>query len=673
MKCGRCLGMRSSIPFVVLFVFGLHPVLLASASDSVSKQLPSAVGRQVDQFALQDFRGKEHRWEDYAGSRLIVAAFLGTECPLVKLYGPRLEALSAEYASHDVVVIGFNSNQQDSLTEIGAFVRRHGISFPILKDPAGRVAEQFGASRTPEVFILDQTRTIRYQGRIDDQYGVGYSRNQPERQDLRESLEDLLAGRPVRTPHTEAVGCLIGRARAPNEESTVTYANQISRLLQLHCVECHRPGEIAPFELTSYEEVVGWADMIEEVVRQQRMPPWHADPEHGNFANARLIPEADKELIYEWVRQGAPLGDPHELPSPREFVTGWRLPRDPDLVVAMRDEPFSVPAEGVVEYQYFAVDPGFEEDKWVAAADVVPGERSVVHHVIVFISPPEGRHQRGLGLLAAYVPGQSALELPGGQARLVPAGSKLIFQMHYTPIGSEQLDMTKIGLVFADPESVSEEVVSLISLNEEFEIPPHAENYRVDSSRGDWPENARLLSMAPHMHLRGKSFRFDGVWPDGRREILCDVANYDFNWQNSYQLATPFAIPVDFTMQCIAHYDNSAKNLANPDPSASVRWGDQTWNEMMIAFFDVAVPKGSWEKRRSRPSKKLTEQDEEQARQVARDLIARFDANGDGQLERSEAPNSFAAFAFWQYDADGNKVITEQEAYEEALRTARRG
>ncbi len=628
----------------------------------------SVLGRQMENFTLKDYRGRSHQLVDYAEHRVLVVAFLGTGCPLAKLYGPRLQSLAEEYADRNVALIGINANRQDSLTEIAAYARRHGARFPLLKDAGNHVTDLFGATRTPEVFVLDAERAIRYHGRIDDQYGVGYGRDKPERQDLRAAIDDLLAGRPVEVPETIAVGCLIGRARKPTGESTVTYSNQIARLLDKHCVECHREGEIAPFELTSYAEVAGWADMIEEVVRQQRMPPWHANPEHGQFANARGMSEAEKALLYEWVRQGAPEGDPAQLPPKRKFITGWRLPREPDVVIDMRGEPFTVPAEGAIEYQYFAVDPKFKEDKWVTAADVVPGSRSAVHHVIVFISPPENMRRRGMGLLAAYVPGQSAFEYAPGQARLIPAGSKLIFQMHYTPIGSQVEDMSQLGLVFADPESVQEEVVSLIAINEKFEIPPHAENYRVEASRSRWPADARLLSIAPHMHLRGKAFRVTGHWPDGTEEILLDVPNYDFNWQNGYALASPIKLARDLVLQCTAHYDNSPRNLANPDPSSAVRWGDQTWDEMMIAFFDVAVPRGSWDKQRETKPRDPTDAQRKDARKYARNFFKRFDVNTDGLIKRKEAPRSLAVFAFWQFDTDDDGAISEEEIYQEALR-----
>ncbi|MBI2480060.1 MAG: redoxin domain-containing protein, partial [Planctomycetia bacterium] len=497
------------------------------------------IGQRVDDIHLNDFRGKEYSLNDFASSKIVVVAFLGTECPLAKLYGPRLVALATEFADRGVAFIGINSNTHDSNSEIAAYAQRHAIEFPLLKDLGNRVADAMGAERTPEVFVLDQDRVVRYWGRIDDQYGIGYIRDEPTRQDLRAAIEDLLAGKSVGQPMTEAVGCHIGRVKSPDETAAVTYSNQVARILQRECVACHRPGEIAPFSLTSYDEVAGWADTIAEVIEDQRMPPWHANPQHGRFKNERLMTEEDKQAIYDWVASGAPQGDPRQLPEPIEYVTGWRLSREPDAIIAMRERPFVVPAGGTVEYQYFIVDPGFTDDKWIRGAEVLPGNRSVVHHAIVFFRAPDETSHEGLGWLTAYVPGQSSFELPAHQARFVPAGSKLVFQMHYTPTGSPEEDITRVGLLYSDAAEVTEELVTLVAINHDFEIPPHARNFSIHAIRSDFPPGATLQAIAPHMHVRGRSFRVDAV--DGqaaeRSRVLLDVPHYDFNWQHAYALA----------------------------------------------------------------------------------------------------------------------------------------
>lgn len=653
------------------FFAGLLCAMVTPRLEAVSPP-SSQIGRAAVDFTLPNLYGKEISLADYADKKVLVVTFLGVECPLAKLYGKRLQQLSETYAERGVAFVAIDSNQQDSLTELAAFGKRLGITFQLLKDNRAEVATLFGATRTPEVFVLDAERQIQYHGRIDDQYGIGYVRDAPEQTFACDAIDAILDGKPVAIPATDAVGCVIGRPREANEASPVTYSKQVARILQKNCLECHRDGEIAPFAMSDYDEVAGWAETIAEVIQDQRMPPWHADPQHGHYQGERLMSEADKQLVYEWVKQGAPQGDPADLPKPPEYLAGWRLPREPDLVVAMRSKPFEVPAEGVIEYQYFAADPHLKEDTWIQAADIVPGARGAVHHVIVFISPPAEQARRGLGWLGAYVPGQGSMELPPGQARLVPAGSKFIFQMHYTPTGSVEKDLTKMGLVFADPETVREEVISLYAANGRFEIPPHDSNYRVDAKLNYFPPGSRLLGMGPHMHSRGKSFRFTGVWPDGSKKILLDVPQYDFNWQHNYRLIEPITPEPGFAIECSAHFDNSKSNLVNPDPSASVRWGDQTFEEMMIAFFEVAVPRGT--RFDEGDAEHLAPERVQKAQAVADQLFTRFDRDKDGVLDRGELPRSFALFAFSRYDRDGDKTITNEEVFEAALeRLSNRG
>lgn len=649
-------------------VSAIAAILLAAITAGIGPAR-AGVGQVVGDVTLPDAYGEERSLADYATADAMVVVFLGVECPLAKLYGPRLAELAEDYADKNVAVIGVNANRQDTLTELAAYGRRHGITFPLLKDNDAEAVEMFGATRTPEAYVLDKQRMIRYQGRIDDQYDVGAVRKAPSTRFVRDALDAVLAGKQVAEPETVAVGCFIGRPKEPDANAKVTYSEHVAPVLEKHCVECHREGEIAPFVLRGYDEVSGWADTIAEVVSDQRMPPWHADPRHGEFTNSRLMTDEEKQILYDWAEAGAPEGDPSKLPEERRFVEGWRLPREPDQVVAMRDKPFKVAAQGVIDYQYFAVDPGFTEDKWVQAADIVPGDRSVVHHVIVFVSPPVDRPQQGLGWLTAFVPGQSSMVLPEGRARLVAAGSKLVFQMHYTPTGTEKEDLTKMGLCFADPDTITEEVVTLEAVNPKFEIPPGDPDYHVSARRKWFPEGAQLIGLAPHMHFRGKSFRMTGVWPSGKEDILLDVPNYDFNWQTNYRLADPITLPAGFQMACEASFDNSENNPFNPDPTATVRWGDQSYEEMMIAFFEVAAPKGSFN--RDRPSNKPSDGMRAEAKALAQRLFEKHD-NGDGKLLRRELPHSFAIFAFARYDLDNDQVITEEEVFKAALADASR-
>jgi peroxiredoxin len=550
------------------------------------------LSRTVQDFELSDFRGQPFRLADHAQTKAIVLAFTGIECPLAKLYAPTLVELADHYEQSDVAFLAVNANVQDSVSEMAHFARVHEIDFPLLKDVGNVLADQLGAERTPHVFVLDERRQIRYSGRIDDQYDIGVKRDTADHTFLKDAIDAVLAGTDVATPMTEPVGCVIGRVRETSADAAVTYANDISRILNRHCIKCHREGEIAPFALTEYDEVHGWAEMIDQVVQEQRMPPWYADPAHGKFRNDARLSDEEKRLIHEWTLAGAPLGDESQLPPPREFpdAGGWKIGK-PDVVLPVTDKPFQVPAEGAVDYQYFVVDPGFTEDKWIQAAECRPGNREVVHHIIVFVRPPghDRRFQPGTiqsDWLAATAPGAEVMKLPKGLAKFVPAGSMLVFQMHYTPNGSPQEDRSEVGLIFADPQTVRKEVGTWRAVNTDFTIPPNEATHVVEAQH-TFQRDAYLLAMFPHMHLRGKSFRYVANYPDGREEILLNVPHYDFNWQNSYILMLPKLMPKGTTLNCTAVFDNSAANLANPDPSATVRWGDQTWDEMMIGYFSM--------------------------------------------------------------------------------------
>jgi peroxiredoxin len=593
-----------------------------------------------------------------------VVCFLGVECPLARLYGPRLNAMADEFADRGVRFIGINSNRQDSLEDVRSYVSDHQIAFPIGKDYQNIVADQFGARRTPEVFVIDATLTIRYRGRIDDQYEPGLSRSKPSRRDLRVALDELLAGKPVSQPANESTGCLIGRVKSvasqPQTGSNVTFAKQVSRVLIKHCVECHRAGEIGPFALTDYDEVIGWADTMLESIEDNRMPPWHASNEHGVFSNARIMPTEDKQLLREWVTAGVPFGDPGDLPDLPAAVAGWQLPREPDLVLNMRARPFTVPATGTVDYQYFVVDPGFKEDKWISAAQVVPGSPSVVHHAICFVRPPDGARFRGVGWLTAYVPSQRSVTLPPGAARLVPAGSKLVFQMHYTPNGTEQQDMTKIGILFGRDKEVTHEVFTVVAIDQEFEIPPHAARHSVSATVPWLPPTGQLYAIIPHMHVRGKSIRISTL-RGGIKQILLDVPHYDFNWQHSYYLAEPLPLSSIDKITMTATFDNSAANPNNPDPTQYVTWGDQTWQEMAIAFLEISEPRDA-AKRQSRNRPAANSPDKTAAVEAfVAGFMKRFDLNRDGQVDRDEPPLSFRRFGFNRFDANGDGRLTPNE------------
>ncbi len=368
-----------------------------------------------------------------------------------------------------------------------------------------------------------------------------------------------------------------------------TWSKDVAPIVYQRCVECHRAGEPAPMAFTSYREVRPWAKAIRERVLVRAMPPWLADPAHGSFRNDRRLSDKEIETVKDWVDGGAPEGDPKQTPPVPQFETGWNIGK-PDQIFDIGAD-YDVPAEGTVAYKYFKVPTNFTEDKWVQAAEIRPDKRAVVHHIIVFVQEPGAKGfagGEGGSLLVGFAPGDPALKFQPGTARLVKAGSTLVFQVHYTPNGRPAKDRSYIGLKYASapPEY---RAMTGTAMNLGLKIPAGADNHEVTSS---WVahEDVRITGLMPHMHLRGKAFQYTVVYPDGRQEMILRVPKYDFNWQLSYELAQPLTLPKGSRIDCVAWFDNSPNNKYNPDPSKEVRWGDQTWEEMMIGWFTYTVP-----------------------------------------------------------------------------------
>ncbi len=663
----------------LLIILLLLAVVLAGPAAAAEPAGELATAVDLD-FSLPAADGSSFALRTTFDGPLRVIGFLGCECPVARLYGPRLQKLADKFASQGVQWIGINSNPQDSMDKLARYTREYGIGFPMLKDHDGRVAARLGATRTPEVFVLDPLGRIIYRGRIDDQYRPGVVTDAPQREDLSEAIEQFLQGKPVDVPRTDAAGCLIAKRRPVDPNAGVTFAREVSRVLNRHCVECHRSGEIGPFSLTDYDEVVGWADMILEVVEDHRMPPWHADETHGRFRNSRRMPEEDKQQLRSWVEAGTPFGSASDLPEPPSFASGWQLPRTPDLVLPMGPTPFAVPAGGTVDYQYFVVDPGFTEDRWVNAAEVIPGNRAVVHHSIVFIRPPDGVRLDGVGWLTAYVPGQRLPPPSEHMARKVPAGSKFVFQMHYTPTGKVEQDLSQLGLIFAPDEQVSEELITLIGINQSLEIPPHQSDVAVKGKTSSLPAASRLLAISPHMHLRGKSFQVRSCGA-GTEQILLDVPHYDFNWQHTYILESPLPLTDVDALDFTAMYDNSTANPFNPDPEDFVTWGDQTWEEMAVVFYEVSRPRAREQTapaaKNNRDEMAADEDDpaetaaanERRYQQLADAFFRDLDRDGDGRIRYDEVDRAVQLRGFRPIDANRDQIIDREELLDYLRRT----
>ncbi|HEY6334205.1 MAG TPA: thiol-disulfide isomerase [Blastocatellia bacterium] len=360
-----------------------------------------------------------------------------------------------------------------------------------------------------------------------------------------------------------------------NSKVAVTFNKDVAPIFYKNCAQCHRPGEVAPMSLMTYKDARPWARSIREKVATQQMPPGLADPHYGEFSNDRRLTQDQIDIVTAWVDQGAKEGDPKDLPAQPEFADGWNIGK-PDAVFYLPQE-YSVPASGVVEYKYFNVPTNFTEDRWIQAAEIRPGNRAVVHHIIVFAQ--KGADRR---LLVGYAPGEQPAILGPGLGRKIPAGSDLVFQVHYTPNGTAATDRSFVGLVFCKTPP-NQEILTRPVLNARFAIPPGDSDYKVESSY-TFPEDAHIYSLMPHMHLRGKDFIYRVTFPDGTSKVILSVPHYDFSWQSYYILKEPVAAPKGTRLDCVAHFDNSEQNKYNPDPKKEVRWGDQTWEEMMIGW-----------------------------------------------------------------------------------------
>jgi len=387
-----------------------------------------------------------------------------------------------------------------------------------------------------------------------------------------------------------------------------TFTKDVAPILQKHCQTCHRPGEAAPFSMLTYEDTRPWATMMKMAVTQKVMPPWFADPHYGHFSNERSLTAVEIRTLAAWVNGGAQKGSDTDMPPPaKDFVEGWGIPA-PDLVLQL-PRPFDVPASGVMDYQYVIIPTGFKEDKWVQMLEVRPTDRAVVHHIIAylrepgsnyfkdqkpgvfFIAPPAKADEKvdtsalPSDFLVGYAPGQPAEILRPGEGKLIKAGSDIVFEVHYTPNGKATRDQTRLGLVFAKTPP-AERVLTLSASNGTFKIPPGDPDYKVDASF-EVQKDVKLVALHPHMHSRGKSFEYRLTFPDGRTETILSVPAFNWHWQLWYNLTDPISLPRGTKIECTAHFDNSPGNPENPDPTKAVIWGQQSWDEMMVGFFNL--------------------------------------------------------------------------------------
>jgi len=561
----------------------------------IMKAADLGVGRQIEDVSFTDITGTTHQLSALAArGNGVVFAFTSTTCPVSKRYTPSLVRHTAELERLGVVLILVNPFPSEDTEVIQKEVADHQITAPYVHDRGKHLASIMRTRSTTEVLFVDAKRTLIYRGALDDQYGIHYNLDAPKQRFLMDAVKDHLAGRLPHVAATEAPGCELDLDEPPAKvATTLTFHRDISRILQQNCVECHRDGGLAPFSLEDADEVADRAKTIRRVIEDGTMPPWFAralpHEKHSPWMNDRSLSKQDRADLLAWLNSSErALGDAADAPVPLVFdKEGWKHGK-PDLALAF-SEPVEVKAEGQMPYKYVTVETGLTEDKWIQGYQIIPGDMAVVHHALAFLvnGKTKERLQAHEGFFAAYVPGAGTEMFPPGFAKHIPAGSRLVFQMHYTPNGKATTDTTRIGFYFSKTPPVNEVKVASVS-NRSFEIPPGAANHQVIAQRPA-PFDMTLMSFMPHMHVRGKSYRYEIEQPEGTR-VLLDIPRYDFNWQLQYRLSEPLLVPRGTLVRGVAHFDNSAANKANPDPAKKVRWGDQTDDEMMIGYIEYYTP-----------------------------------------------------------------------------------
>ena len=551
------------------------------------------VGEWIGEHQVTTLGGDVHELGALMGEKGLLIALSDPDCPLSAKYAPALGRVTTRAAEQGFGVLIVNVLSEESAR---AEAERGHLQGTLAVDVQEELPRALQARTTNEVFLIDSARTLRYRGVIDDQYGLGYAKEAPDETYLADALDAVAAGVRPLVEASRPQGCLFGFADegAPESATPLTYHARVSRILQRNCQTCHRAGGVGPFALETYEQAVKRKGMIEWVVQDGLMPPWFADDQGGPWSNDTSLTQAERDDLLAWIAGGTPEGDAAHAPLSEPWVEGWTI-GEPDLVVNV-EEAFEVPAEGVVEYQYFFTQLDTTEDRWVQAMEVLPGASEVVHHVLVFLEHPDiyARIQSGddsawnefqggaRGYFASHAPGQAGIVFPEGSAKRLPAGAWLKFQIHYTPNGTPATDRTKLGLIFSDEPNPTE-VRTTSAANQNFAIPPQAFDHEVKATYR-FPEAAEILSLLPHTHLRGMRFRYELTYPDGTQEDLLEVPFYDFNWQFNYELLTPKRVPEGTRMTATAWYDNSEYNPANPAPDEWVRFGEQTFEEMMVGY-----------------------------------------------------------------------------------------
>ncbi|MBI1913847.1 MAG: redoxin domain-containing protein [Planctomycetes bacterium] len=579
---------------------------LAGPARPDAPMVTDKLNKKIDNFTLFSPGGKSFALHDLKDVRAVVVVFVSFDCPVSTSYAAPLAELHHSYAQKGVVFVaaGFEGE-----AELARHAGDFKVPFPVLRDRDFAAADLLKASTTPEAFVLDHNFVLRYRGRIDNGY-VARLKKAPvtTRHDLREALDELLAGKPVSKPVTPSVGCPISREKEEKKTGKVTYYREVLPILQKNCQQCHRAGEVGPFSLMTYKQAVNWSGDIKEYTRSGKMPPWK--PVDGPaFHNARKMSPKEIDTLAAWVDEGTPQGDPNDAPPPATFTSGWQLGK-PDLVLETGE--MTVGPGGRDLFRCFVLPTHLTEDKIVTAIEVRPSNPRVVHHTLHFLDqtgrgrelekkekdrPKTGKEQdvgpgysnaMGVGFraqrgLAGWAPGQRARRLPEGTGYFLPKEADVVVQVHYHRTGRVEKDSTKIGLYFAK-KPVQKQFQGMVIPGRFLFIPKGAEHYKVEGAI-EVLQDCTLHSVMPHMHMLGKEVKVTITPPDGTAKTLIAIKDWDYNWQETYFLEQPLRLKAGTRLSVEAFYDNSEKNPNNPNnPPKMVFLGEQTDNEMLFVF-----------------------------------------------------------------------------------------
>lgn len=548
------------------------------------KKLLESPQPQVSNFRLIDLHGHDHELYYHWPEKAIILFLTGKNLEHAVDHRETLESLSTEFGVANLktwVVSVSDVVERDTLRSL---TEDFGENLPILQDPSQSVTRTLSSGKLPEVVLIDpKDWSIHYQGSLKIEIDTGTSMVVEE--PLRDALGSLLEGRQADISQM----AVFGDGNRPDPINPASFSEHIAPLLQNHCFPCHTEGNIAPWAMTSHSVIEEFSGLIKSAVLAGEMPPWHADPKYSHFSNSKSMTDDEIAMLIDWIDRGSPRGegpDPlAEEPAPE--TVDWPM-GEPDAIISIPLQ--SIPANGVIDYKYLVAQSPFPSDVWLRAVHVKPGDRSVVHHCLVFKgSFSELLALRGglAGFFAGYVPGMEQTEFPEGTGKLLKRADNIVFQMHYTVSGKATTDQTQLGLYLSD-EKPDRELITSAAFDTSFTIPPNSKDVYVSAST-TFTGDALLYEFSPHMHYRGSSARYTLIYPNETRETILNVPAYFFDWQALYRLEEPISIPRGTVLLCEGTFDNSVQNRFNPDPNTTVQFGEQSWEEMFIGYFNYSL------------------------------------------------------------------------------------